>query len=379
MGIGPNKFGSAWAQYKPVVINATPVGFSSGSGFILTLAATTGIVGILSLLVFFVIFLASGMKSVLSSIKHGVNWETVAFFVLSLYLFISSFFYPTGSVIFLLSLAFTGAFIGLSTLGREKSEILMSFFSDHRKSFFSILFIILLIIVSAAASFKYLEKFASIIYFQKALSASTISASEEAITQALRLHVNDLYLRTYSEVYLLKLNDLIKKGDSLSEVEKQDLQASLDQAVNGAVMATTYNSKHYLNFQTLGSVYQSLGALGVKDVYSKAVEAYQAASALNPNNPDLKLAIAGALFADGKVKEAKDYANQALALKPDYIDALVTLSQIFKIEGNNAEALSFAERALTLSPANENIKKYVDSLKGSASNPTPTPDPAPTN
>jgi len=375
-GVGPNRFGEAWSMYKPAVINNTQfwdVSFGSGSGLLPTLTATTGYLGILAWLIFSILFLVIGVKSVFSSIKNGVNWEMMAFFVLSLYLFISSFFYSTGTVIFLLSLAFTGVFIGLAASGSNK-EISISFLNDHRKSFFSILVLILIVIFSVATSFKYIERFTSVSYFGKAIFASTEPVAENYINKALSLYSNDLYLRTYSQIYLVKLNSIASKGSSLSDADKADLQASFDQAVNSAQMAAAYDPSNYLNFQLLGSVYQAVGSLGVKDAYSKAVLAYQTASSLNPLNPGLKLAMAGALFVDGKVKDAKDYANEALSLKQDYIDALITLSQIAKSEGNDSGALSYAQAALSLAPTDKNLIQYVDSLN----NPTPITTPAPT-
>jgi len=369
-GIGPNRFGEAWAMHKPIAINATQfwdVAFSSGSGLLPTFAATTGSLGILAWLVFFVLLMWSGIKSIFSSIKNGENWETMAFFILSVYLFAACFFYGGGVVIFLLAFAFSGVFIGLSARNAQNTEISISFLDDHRKSFFSILFIILMIIISAALSFKYIERFVSVAHFTKALQAPTVPLAEESINKALALHVNDLYLRTYAQIYLVKLDSLVKKADALSDSDKADLQTSLTQAVSGAQGAAVYNSKNYLNFKLLGSIYQTAATLGVKDTEGKAVEAYKTAAALNPLNPGLKLNMASASFADGKVKEAKDYANAALTLKSDYIDALVVLSQIAKSEGDNKNAILYAERSLALDGANQNLVKYVDSLKASNS------------
>lgn len=366
-GIGPNRFMEAWSMYKPAVINATQfwdVPFNSGSGLLPTLIATTGILGILTWLVFFVLFLIIGVKSVFSSIKSGANWEMLAFFVLSLYLFVSSFFYSSGTVIFLLAFIFSGVFIGLAT-SSSGMEITISFLNDHRKSFFSILLLIFLVIFSVVVSFKYVERFSSISYFNKTLSASTIQTAENSINKTLSLYSNDLYLRTYSQVYLVKLNSITDKGLTLSEQEKTDLQLSFDQALGGAQMAIEYNPKNYINFRLLGSLYQVFGSLGVKDAYSKAVTAYQGASDLNPMNPGIKLSIAGVLFSDGKIKDAKEFANAALSLKGDYVDALVTLSQIAKSEGNSSEALSYAQTALSIIPGDKNLIQYIDSLNTS--------------
>lgn len=374
-GLGPNRFGEAWSMYKPQTLNNTQfwdISFNSGSGLLPTLTATTGLVGILSWLTFIVLFLFVGIKSIFSNIKNGVNWEMMAFFILSLYLFISSFFYSTGVVLFLLALTFTGVFIGLVTLNSNK-EISVSFLNDHRKSFFSILLLILTVIFFVATSFKYIERLTSVSYFEKALSAETVPLATTSINKAISLYSNDLYLRTYSQIYLIKLNSIASKGSDLSDAEKAELQQSFDQTINSAQLAVSYNPSNYINFQLLGSTYQAVGSIGVKDAYSKAAVAYQNASSLNPLNPGLKLATAGALFADEKLKEAKEYASSALTLKPDYIDALLTLSQIAKRQGNNNEALSYARDALSLSPTDKNLIQYVNSL----SNPTSSSDSAP--
>ena len=367
-GLGPNRFNTAWSMYKPQSINDTQfwdVVFGSGSGLIPTFLATTGILGILAWLVFLVLFLVGGAKSVFSNIKDKVNWEMLAFFVLSLYLFIASFFYFTGPVIFLLALAFTGIFIGLVS-SRAGKEVLVSFLNDHRKSFVSILVLIVIVIFSVAISFRYIERFASVSYFGRAISASTIPAAEESISKALGLYSNDLYLRTYSQIHVTKLNSLANSGTELSEADKANLQTSLDQALSSAQLATTYDSQNYLNFQLLGSVYQNVGLLGVKDAYNKAMEAFKTATTLNPLNPGIKLALANASLALGNTKDAKDYAKASLALKQDYVDALIVLSQIAKKEGNNSEAISYAKTALSLYPNDKNLIEYMNSLNNSS-------------
>ncbi len=372
IGIGPNRFGELWALYKPSSINSSifwDTSFNSGSGVIPTFASTTGSLGILSWLIFFILFIVSGVKMLLAGVRHNMHREMTSFFILALYLFLASFFYSTGPVIFLLAFAFTGVFIGLSS-NRENGEVTVTFLHDHRKSFFFILVLVIMMILSAAAAFKYIERLASVSYFGKAVQADSILTAETSITKALSLHANDLYMRTYAQVYLVKLNSLLSKNSaSLSEAEKTELQTSFDQALSGAVGATTYNNKNYLNYQTLGNVYSTAGALGVKDAYDKAIEAYQTASTFNPFNPGIELAIARAYFSDNKTKEAKELANKALELKPNYIDALVMLSQIAKAEGNSTSALSYAEQALSISPDNKDLIEYVKTLKGGGSTP----------
>lgn len=366
VGIGPNRFEEVWALYKPAVINNTAfwnTSFSSGSGMLPTFAATTGIVGIISWLVFLVLLLVTGVKMVFASIKKGENAEMAVFLIASIYLFVASFFYATGVALLLLAFAFTGMFIGVSSAGKEKGEMEFSFLDDPRKSFFSILFLIILMMVSAAVCFKYIQRFVSVSYFSQAVGAQEIAVAESSISKAILLHANDLYFRTYAQVYLAKLNTLISKGSALSEAEKAELQSDFDQAINGAVLATQYNSGNYLNFQMLGSVYRNVASLGLEDAYTKAIEAYKKASELNPLNPGFKLAIASTYYAEKNTKDARTVALEALALKPDYIDALITLSQIEKNDGNSSLAISYAEKALAVDPTSKELAQYVSSLK----------------
>lgn len=366
-GVGPNRFGEAWSMYKPQVINSTQfwdATFDSGSGLIPTFATTTGILGIVAWLAFLFFFFKDGMKAIFTSIKNSSESELSTFFVGALYLMIASFFYSGGAVILLLTFAFTGIFVGLYSNGRGGKEINFSFLHNPKKTFVSIMAMVIIMIATAAAGFKYLERFISVSYFGKALAAQNIETAESSINRAVNIYQNDLYLRTYAQVYLVKLNSLASKGSTLTDQEKLDLQGSFDRAVAGAQLATNADKTNYINFRALGAVYETVGSYGVTGAYDRAVEAYQKASELSPNNPGLQLAISRISFVEGKVKEAKEYATKALKLKNNYIDALIVLSQVAKSEGDMTSAINYAETALSLSPTNKDLIQYVNSLKG---------------
>ncbi|MEX2052366.1 MAG: hypothetical protein WD991_01560 [Candidatus Paceibacterota bacterium] len=384
LGVGPNRFGEVWALHKSPDINVGPFwdySFGSGSGVLPTFAATTGILGILSWIIFLVLFIYAGVKSVFANREGALNNEMIAFFVLALYLFIALFFYSTGSVLFLLALAFTGIFVGLSASSRPGGMMTILFLDDHRKSFFFILFLVLVMIVSAATAFKYVERLASVSYFRSTLEATTVPGAEASIGRALSLHVNDLYLRTYSQVHLSKINTLAGATEELTEAQQAELQTAVEQAINGAQLAVNYNPSNHLNHLALGNVYSVVSSLGVADAYEKAVEHYNMAKGLNPLNPGIDLALSRTALNNNKLVEARAFANTALELKPNFIDALLTLSQIARLENKNQEAITFAEQALALAPDNQDLVNYVASLKsGNApANPPVTTPETPTN
>jgi tetratricopeptide (TPR) repeat protein len=372
-GIGPNRFAESWASAKPLVINSTQfwnTNFSSGGGTLPTLMINTGILGILAFILFFILFILSGVRVLFSGIKKGANSEATLFFLAALYLFVASWFYSVGSVVLILAFALTGIFVGLSWKGKNEFEI--AFLNDPRKSFFFILGLIVLMVFSAGLTFKYVERFASISYFNKALNAQSVEDAENAITKAIRLNSNDLYLRTATEIYVIKINQLASKGNDMTENDKVAIQSAFSFAESAASMAVQYNGFNYLNHQTLGSTYNMAASLGVEGAYEKAILAFEKAAELNPNNPGLKLIIARTYLAiGGHVADAKRYADLALSLKSDYIDALIVLSQIERALGNREASISYAEGALSLLPGNQELQAYVNSLRSGNTAPTP--------
>lgn len=372
LGIGPNRFGDIWSMYKPIGINSTQfwdTRFDFGSGLLPTLVSTTGILGILSLLAFLFIYILTGVTSLFLTFKNSENQIMPLYFLMSLYLLVAAFFYPVGMVLFALTFAFIGIFVSLFNANIPNGEIEIAFSSSPKKSLISLLLLVVMMVVSFVIGFKYVERLASVSYFSKALNAETIDIATVGIGNANLLYQNDLYLRSYSQVYLLKLNSLLSKGSALTDEEKASLQSNLDQALSGANSAIAYNKGNYQNFAMSGSVFNMLASLGVEGSSDKAIEAYKQASLLNPLNPGIQLALSRTSFTANNIKNAKDYANKALELKPDYVDALIMLSQIAKKEGNNSEALLYAEKALALLPTNKDLIDYVKSLKGGS---TPT-------
>ncbi len=365
LGSGPNRFVQVWDINKPNEVNTTPfwkTSFDQGYGILPTYIVTTGIVGILSWIAFFILLVFYGIKYFLFSKKNNsLNMEVVLFYIMSLYLFFAALFFPIDSVMFLLAFVFTGIFISIST-GNNK-EITISFLNNSRKSLISIISLVAVILITASCSFKYIESFVSVYYFQKSIQADTIPQVQSDITKAILLYPNDLYLRSYSNVFLLKLNSLVKKGSSLSSQDKIELQSDINEAISAASQAVVYDSTNYINYETLGLVYETVSSFGVDGAFAKAIENYEKASTLNPQNPEIKLYLARVSFSNGKTDDAKKYTEQAVALKSDYVDGLIFMSQVYKNEGNNSLASFYAKQALSLDPNNQNLIQYVSSIK----------------
>lgn len=372
LGIGPNRFAEAWALWKPIIINNTQfwdTAFGSGFGFLPTVAINNGTLGILSWLVFVGTILAAVFAYIRKTFKDTKSPITVAWAFVVLFILISNFFYSFGIGMIMLLFVSLGVFASMRT-DFESTEVMeIDFLNDPRKSFVSILFLVLLMIGAAGTSFKFVERFASVPYFNGSLMATNVAQAESLIDKAISLHQNDLYFRTYAQIELAQLSLLAQK-QNISNEEQATLQTIFDKALQSATLAINYDPKNYINHQMLGVVYSTAGRLGVEGAGDKAIEAYNVASKLNPLNPGLKLSVANEYSNANKNTEAKKFAEEALSLSPNYIDALVFLAQTEKRLGNTNKATEYAERALVLNPNDKNLVEFANNIKSNQSNAT---------
>ncbi len=372
-GVGPNRFGEIWALWKPQIINNTKfwdTAFSSGFGFLPTAAINTGLIGILSWLFFVGLVVFFGIKSLLENLQSKDNYLAVLYFIASLFMLVACFLYSFGITGVMFTFALIGLFIAATTAGKENGFYEFNFLNDPRKSFISILLLVAVMLGTAGVTFKFIERFASVPYFNKTLSATNAKSAESNITKAISLHQNDLYFRTLAQVELANLTILSQKQDLTNE-DKFELQSSFDKAVSAANSAISYDNKNYVNYQMLGVVYSTAARLGVEGAGDKAIESYISASKLNKLNPGLKLSVASEYSLAGNSAQARKYAEESLSLAPNYIDALVLISQIEKSAGNTTKAGEYAFRALSLDPSNKTLIDYAESFKYTPPAPAP--------
>ncbi len=364
-GVGANRFNEIWSMWKPQIINNTQfwdTAFNSGFGFLPTVAITTGILGIIAWLLFALSLLFSGFRFLLGSFQSKENSINVLYFMASLFMLVACFLYSFGIAGVMLSFALIGLFIATTTIDREDGVYEFNFLNDPRKSFLSILVLVVIMLGSLGISFKFIERFASVSYFNKALVAVDAQNATKHITKAISLHESDLYFRTLAQIKLANLSILSQK-QNLTDEDKASLQSSFDQAVAAANSAIIYDKKNYINYQMLGVVYSTAGRLGVEGAGDQAIAAYTEAAKYNPLNPGIVLSVANEYALMDKNSEAKKYATDALDLAPKYVDALVLLSQVERNLGNVTKASEYADRARLLDPNNKNIGNYAEGLK----------------
>ncbi|MBP6931400.1 MAG: tetratricopeptide repeat protein [Candidatus Pacebacteria bacterium] len=363
-GTGPNTFNLDWSFWKPQIIKDTAywnLDFNQGVGFIPTLLATTGVIGLLSFLVFIFLFLFKGIKTLRLSFKNvASNYFIVSSFILALYGWIILFIYTPGILLCVITFMASGVFIGSLVQQKYVPVCSLSFLHNPRNNFLSILSIVILMIVVISGVYMYTQKFISVVYFSKGLnmkdsSPESLSRSELMLLNAIALDKNDLYYRTISQVYVAELNLVLSDKNLSDDVVKSKVQSIVSSIQQSAKTAISVSPKNYQNWVNLGNVYSSMFNLGIDKAYENAVEAYDKALTFNPSNPSILLARAQLELLKKDNTAAKKYIEDALNMKKDYLDAIFAMVQIQVLEGDLSGAIKQAEYAASLYPGDSSV------------------------
>lgn len=370
-GVGPNRFGIEWQLLKPADVNVTTmwaVDFNATAGLVPTFVITTGVAGLLAFTLLFLAFLYAGVTSVFmqKSVRPHHSLRVLSFLG-SAYVWVIAVLYVPNIAVLIFAFLLTGVFVGSLAEGKYVANYRLSFLEDPRVGFVSMLLLILLIMSSLAGGYVMFQKFISIVHYQQGrvlASSGDFLGAEQKIVQAIRLNQHDEYLRFLAEVNVAELSGLVQNADAKNEAARANIQAVAQIAVENALRATTFDGANYLNWFTLGGVYQALMPIGEKDkLYESAKSAYEKARELAPTNPSLLLALARLEIAHEDVKKAKEYIGNALTMKGNYTEAVFLLSQIQASEGNLKDAISSAEIASFISPNDSGVFLQLGLLK----------------
>lgn len=357
-GTGPNTFVIDWALWQPKDIAQTVfwnTDFSNGYSLLSTFAVTSGLLGLVSICFFLVIYVVRSIQSIRIAFQNNLsNYFIMSILMISIYSWITVIFHNPNIVILTIAFASSGMLIGLLVHKQAIPVKTISFLADPRSSFFSILGLVVLMVASASLTYVYIEKFTSIMYFSRGLNSEntleSLAKAESSFLKAISLDKNDYYYRSLSQLYISQISVLVNDKTISEDVLKSNLQLLINNAQQSAGLAVTQNQKQYLNYMNLGNVYSSLVPLSVSNSYESAMAAYEKASTLAPNNPSIILAKASLEFLNKNNSEARKYIKQSLELKPNYIDAIFFLVQIETNEGNLDEAIKQAELASQMAP-----------------------------
>ena len=362
VGSGANRFASSWLMYKPDSINPTPlwnVDFNAGVGLVPSFVVTTGALGLIAFLLFFGAFLYRGVRSVfmvrMDPVHHYLSFSS---FLTATYLWLFAVLYVPNVVVFFFAFLMTGIFVASLVVNGRVSNYRLAFLEDPRIGFVSMLVSILFIISAVAGGYILFQKFVSVAYFQKSLTGFNLTGdlalAERDMVRAIRLSPQDSYYRNLSELYLVRINEILTEEDISEDTARAQFQSLSQVAIQNALLATQLDETNYENWRTLGSVYQFLmpfaGEENIDEFYETAKGHFEKARALNPKSPALLLTLARLEIARNDTDAATEYIVQALNEKGNYTQAIFLLSQIQANAGDLEEAIASVEVASRIAP-----------------------------
>ncbi|HEY4508567.1 MAG TPA: tetratricopeptide repeat protein [Candidatus Paceibacterota bacterium] len=365
LGAGPNQFTGEWLQFKPDGINTTifwNTDFSYGVGLIPTFLATTGILGVMAWVAFFLLFVYTGFKAILSRLSDAFSrYLITSSFLVAFFLWIFTIFYIPSLTVFALAFLFTGLFITALTAEGMSPVTAFSFARDPRAGFVSVLALILLLIGAVTLGYSLVQKYAAAVFFQKGVIAfnaeGNLDTSERLISRAATVGPLDLYYRFLTELSLIRMNTLLSQNQSAVSAEsvRSGFQTLLGAALGYARQAVALNPSNYQNFMTLGRVYEAVTPLNIEGAYESAKAAYEQALTQNPRSPAILLTLARLEVAKKDNAKARENIARALREKNNYTEAIFLLAQIEAAEGNIKAAISSVEAASIISPGDPSI------------------------
>lgn len=374
-GSGSNNFTTQWLTWKPSDVVSSVywnTDFSNGIGLIPTFAVTTGLVGIISWLLFLGFYLYLGVKSIFLRVEDLlVKYFLVSSFFISLYLWIMAFLYVPSAVILILTFFFTGLFFAsVYSAGLYRIET-WTFSENPRAGFVSSLVLVLLFFGSSWIGYGLIKSAESVFNFQKSSYALNVSGdiqkSEDFMMKAIAAVPNDVYYRALSEIEIIKLNAVVSQDPQVVKLEDIQKQFSdvLSNAIKAGLAAKDSDPLNYLNWVALGRVYESVSApeLKIQGMYESAQIAYTEALRRNPKNPAILIVLSRLAVSQKNLNLARQYAFQAIELKRNYIDAYFILSQIEVADNNIKGAIESVAAASVIDPTNAGVFFQLGLLK----------------
>jgi len=367
-GTGPGTFVYDYSKFKPKDINQTVfwnIRFGTGASEILDKVITTGILGILSFLFILGSFFWLGfkyLKEKSSIVKDDSAWFLgLGIFSSFFGIFLGQFLYPWN---FSLTLIFWLMLSGLVALDRRKIKA-WEMQSASKISVGASLVLVLVLIFGIGLLLVGTQKyFAETKYFSglKALAQGNSELAIQHLNEAINLNPNlDIYWRDASQLYLVKLNELLRQKNLPQETINAQAQDFIVQAINSAKQATDLNPENVANWNIRGFTYWNIiGILpGAEDW---ALSSYQRAAELEPTNPYIfteigRVYISKSDLAEQKATEKKanlklasENFEKALSLKSDYAPAHFLQAMIYVREGKTKEAIEKLEGIKQVAP-----------------------------
>ena len=361
---GPNRYNIAWEREKSNISNggliASPywsVSFNNAISIFFTTITTTGIFGLL-LLVLFIILVFKRFYSIIFK-KHAPNLNERDSIILSFLVFFSILVFILDFPNAALSVVIFVIWAIIFALSSKDENAVISFGKNAKKAIIFVVLSFILIVGTLYSMYYSINAYrAGYLVNRASLTPATyegVAKSESYLVKAFNITGNDIYARGVSNIHLLRIsllvNDKTLTQDKLISSVKNEAESAA-QTARVAVSVDKYNYQNYLAFL---KVQESLISLGANDIYLNAINTADQALEFSPNNIGIimrKAKIAGYLK---NYSDAYEFLNQVNKINPGYADAYIYKTSLKVSEGNFDQALNDINTAISTNPGSAQL------------------------
>ncbi|MBU6427221.1 tetratricopeptide repeat protein [Patescibacteria group bacterium] len=360
-GVGPNHFAQAFMAYKPSGFNLTDawsVEFGSGFGFIPTLFAAEGGIGIVLWILFFVFLGIASAKYYKRLPADPVKrFIAVSSCGAMTFLWIMAILYVPSHAILFLAFVMTGIHIAsLVSNGDVKALKLAPAQGTVNRKVILPGALVILIFVAVIWGMVYVKKTIALAYFASGVkdvnSGQDYQSADAAFKKALSFDLSDVYYQALAENDRMEASRIIGTATSSTPEIANKLSTLINAGISAARQAIAYDPTNYYNYVSEARISSLAAQLKIPNAYDNAVAAYTNAIRANPLNPSLYLSLAQTQAAEGKLDDALATLGSALQVKNNYLDAVFFLSQVQAAKGDLPNAIISAQVAVQINPQN---------------------------
>ncbi len=372
-GAGAGRYNDVWNLYHPTGINATIFWnspFESGYNLIESVLTTNGILPTIALIALLVFSLIHGFKLFNCQFTDRfTRFIAVTSLIMTLALVILFVFASPGIVLIVFGFTYIGLLFGVSSLVGKTKVVTINYLKDPRTSFFAILLLVVASMAGFSAVYFTGNKFASIVFYNKAVNAADLPTAEKYLNKAIGLSNSDIYWKARTSLYTNKFAQLAQTENP----DKTQLQELFTQAEQSAQATISLDSGSSSNWLTLSQVYQLIADSTTTEALANATNAAMEAQKRNPNNPLFNLNNARISLIKKDIQGALDEIEKAFVLKSDYLDAFVFKGQIKQSQGESGAIKDQLLKYVAIAPYDEEgyillgnayiaLKSYSDAL-----------------
>lgn len=371
LGIGPGNYLTAFNRFRPITYNQTDLWalkFATANDFYLSVMTETGLLGFAALAI--LIFAVYKMARQDIKERRLVNWGfagSANLVALTLLIIIFAIFPATVllTILLFILLALVSktkqTSLNLTTQAPTEAQGPQGFATKVVGSRFPALLITIpVIIVVSLFLFRAARVVSAEYKFKKALdrlAANDAAGTYDTLREAIRLNPQvDRYHATFARVNLALANAIAQKAAGtekpegqpaqISDEDRQNITVLIQQAINEAKANVALNPLRAGNWEILGQTYRSIMALA-KGADDFAIQSYRQAVALDPVNPNLRIALGGIHYAKNDFDTAVRTFELATLTKPDHANAHYNLAFALRENGELNKAIQ--EMTLVLS------------------------------